>query len=333
MSTFVPFVEIWRGDFLECVHNGQAVVVDASGNIVEAWGDSDAVMLPRSSCKMIQALPLIESGAADAYGLSSEQLALSCASHNGAHIHTDRVNAWLSDLGLADDDFRCGPQTPADPEARDELTCAHEKPCQVHNNCSGKHAGFLTLNKHLGGGAEYLEADHPVQLAVRAAHEELTGMTSPGYVIDGCSAPNVSTSLYGLARAMSFFAGAEEGKSTRDNAAVRLRNAMMTHPDLVAGEGRACTELMREMGGKAAIKTGAEGVFTAILPEKGLGIALKIQDGATRASECAMAALLARYGVLDPESPAARKRMNVPLLNRRKIDCGIIKPASEISYY
>jgi L-asparaginase II len=331
MSSFVPFTEVWRGEFLECVHNGQAVVVDGSGQIVEAWGDPHSVVLPRSSSKMIQALPLIESGAADRFGLTTEQLALACASHNGAHIHTDRVNAWLADLGLSDDDFRCGTQVPNDPAARDELTCAHAKPCQVHNNCSGKHAGFLTLNRHLGGGAEYIDPDHPVQQAVLAAHQEVNGEACPGHAIDGCSAPNFASSLVGLARAMAFFANANAGKSARDSAAVRLREAMMAHPALVAGEGRACTELMREMRGKAAIKTGAEGVFIGILPEQGLGIALKIQDGATRASECAMAALLARYGVLDPDSPAARKRMQAPLLNRRGIDCGVVKPAAALS--
>jgi L-asparaginase II len=331
MSKFVPMVEVWRGDILECVHNGQAVVVDGSGQIVEAWGEPESIILPRSSSKMIQALPLIESGAADTFGLTTEQLALSCASHNGAHIHTDRVTAWMSDLGLGDDDFRCGPQVPADAEARDELVRAHEKPCQVHNNCSGKHAGFLTLSKHLGGDAEYLETDHPVQKAIHAAQNEITDMESPGFGIDGCSAPNFAGSLCGVAKAMAFCANAEVGKSTRDTAAVRLRNAMMTHPELVAGEGRACTELMREMNGKGAIKTGADGVFFGILPEKGLGIALKIQDGATRGSECAMAALLAKYGALDPASAAARKRMNAPLLNRRDIDCGIIKPAASLT--
>lgn len=330
MSKFVPFAEVWRGEFLECVHNGQAVVVDGSGQIVDAWGDPEANLLPRSSSKMIQALPLIESGAADAFGLKSEHLALACASHNGAHIHTDRVNTWISELGLTDDDFRCGPQEPNDREAREELICSHTSPCQVHNNCSGKHAGFLTLNKHLGGGSEYIDPSHPVQKAILAAQEEITDETSPGYGVDGCSAPNFGGSLYGFAKAMAFYANAVEGRSARDSAAVRLRNAMMSHPELVAGEGRACTELMREMKGKAAIKTGAEGVFFGILPEKGLGIALKIQDGATRASECAMASLLVKYGALDPNSAAARKRMNVPLLNRRDVDCGIIKPVAAL---
>lgn len=332
MTVSVPLVERWRGEFLECVHFGHAVVVDAQGEIVHAWGDPEAVILPRSSCKMIQALPLMESGAADQAGLTTEQLALACASHQGAHIHTDRVSAWLADMDMSDDDLRCGPQLPNDIPARNELIREGGTPCQIHNNCSGKHAGFLTLSKHMRAGAEYIDPDHPVQKAVREAFEDLTDMESPGYGIDGCSAPNFATSLYGLGRAMAQFASAQEGRSSRDTAAVRLREAMMQHPDLVAGETRACTELMREMKGKAAVKTGADGVFTAILPEQGFGIAVKIQDGHTGASECATVSILSSLGLIDPESPAAKRRMNAPILNRRKIDCGIVRPVDALRF-
>ncbi|NNK16497.1 MAG: asparaginase, partial [Sulfitobacter sp.] len=165
MTQPAPFAEIWRGPFLESIHEGHAVICDQTGQIVEAWGDPERVILPRSSSKMIQALPLITSGAADAHGLTTEQLALACASHNGAAIHTDRVNTWIKTLGLSDDAFRCGPQEPDDRPAMEALIRAYEKPCQVHNNCSGKHAGFLTLNAHLGGNAEYIDPDHPVQKA------------------------------------------------------------------------------------------------------------------------------------------------------------------------
>lgn len=326
MTAAIPMVEIWRGDFLESLHRGHAVVCSASGGVIEAWGDPESIILPRSSCKMVQALPLIESGAADAFGLTAEQLALSCASHNGAAIHTDRVQYWLKDLGLSDADFRCGPQTPNDPEARDALTRGHESPCQYHNNCSGKHAGFLTLNKHMGGDSDYIDPNHPIQLAVRDAFETLTNMTSPGYGIDGCSAPNFATTVHGLARAMAFFANADDS-TTRGCAAKRLVHAMTTHPDLVAGEGRACTELMRAMDGRVVVKTGAEGVFIAILPEQKLGVAVKIEDGTTRASECAMASILVRLGALNPEHPAALKRRNAPILNRRKVTTGIMRPS------
>lgn len=323
----VEMVEIWRGSILESVHYGHAVIANDQGEIIEAWGDPAAVVLPRSSAKMIQALPLIESGAADAFGLSEAQLALSCASHNGAEIHTNPVRAWLDDLGMRDEDFRCGPQAPGDREAKHALIRAGQSPCQYHNNCSGKHAGFLTLNRHLGGDADYVDPDHPVQKACLAAFEDITGETSPGFGIDGCSAPNFAASLAGIARAMGRFAGAEIGGDRRMNAAARLRDAMRAYPELVAGEGRACTELMRAMEGRVAIKTGAEAFFVAIIPEKKLGVALKITDGGTRAAECAIASILVRLGVLEADHPATLKRRNAVIKNWRGLTTGMIKPA------
>ncbi len=330
MSKAVVLAEIWRGGFLESQHLGHAVVVDRSGEIVAAWGDPSRTILPRSACKMVQALALVESGAADAAGLGSEQLALACASHNSAAMHTSRVARWLADLGLGDDDLRCGAHMPRDAEAKKALLCAGEAPRQWHNNCSGKHAGFLTLNRHLGGGPEYVEADHPVQVAVRAAFEEVTGEASPGFAIDGCSAPNFATSLTGLARAMARFARAGAGGSVRERAMVRLREAMARHPELVAGEGRACTRLMRAMKGRAMVKTGAEAVFAAILPERGLGIALKVDDGGSRASEAAIAALLGRFGALAPDDPVARAYTDSPLTNWRGIECGRLRAAEAL---
>ena len=330
MTSAVPICEIWRGPFLECVHLGHAVICDDSGQIIKSWGDANATLLPRSSSKMIQALPLITSGAAHKYGLTTEQLALSCASHQGAKIHTDRVSAWLSDLGLADDDFRCGAQRPNDPEAKIELIKSDASPCQMHNNCSGKHTGFLTLNQHLGGNSEYIEADHPVQQACLEAFEMVTDRPSLRYGIDGCSAPNHATTVYGLARAMAWFASAEDRSDLASTAAAQLTQAMAQFPELVAGEGRACTELMRAMDNKVAIKTGAEGVFVAIIPEKRIGIALKAYDGATRASEAAIAALLVALGVLDAQHPATLKRMNAPIKNWRGVETGMIKPAAEL---
>ena len=328
MTQPVPMTEVWRGSLLESLHLGHAVVCDDTGQIVRSCGDPNAPIYPRSACKMIQALPLITSGAAARYGLNSEHLALACASHSGAAIHTDRVSAWLDHLALGDDDFRCGPQEPSDMAARDALILADTVPCQMHNNCSGKHAGFLSVAQHMGAGPEYIDIDHPVQQACLAAFEEVTGEESPCYGIDGCSARNFATSLHGLARAMAWFASAADRSDRQSEAPQQLTAAMMQHPELVAGEGRACTELMRAMSGRAAIKTGAEAVFVAIIPEMRLGVAVKIADGATRASECAIAAILVSLGVLDPEHPATRKFMNAPVLNRRNIDCGIIKPAA-----
>ena len=295
-------IEIWRGDLPESLHSGHAVVYGPQG-AERVWGDAGAVVFPRSSCKMVQALPLIESGAAAAAGLGLRQLALSCASHSGAALHVGAVGAWLTGLGLGEADLRCGAHLPFDKAEATRLSGSGESPCQLHNNCSGKHAGFLTLNRHLKGGADYVEIDHPVQLAARAAFEEVTGETAAGWGIDGCSAPNFACTLEGLARAMQFFAAARPGGGLRAGAAARLVQAMTAFPELVAGENRACTKLMRAMGGKVAVKTGAEGVFVAILPEQSRGVALKITDGATRASEAAITALLVYLGALAPDHP------------------------------
>jgi len=324
-------VEIWRGRLLESLHLGHAVICDDTGQIVKAWGDPNAVIYPRSSCKMIQALPLVTSGAAATFGLKGEHLALACASHNGAAIHTDRVRAWLDHLGLGDDDFRCGPQMPDDKAARYALIRGYESPCQYHNNCSGKHSGFLTLTRHMGAGPEYVEIDHPVQRAVREAFEDVTGEESPGYGIDGCSAPNFATTVHGLARAMAWFASAADRADRQSAAAAQLVEAMTAFPELVAGEGRACTNLMRAMQGRVAVKTGAEAVFVAILPERRMGVALKIADGATRASECAITAILVGLGVLEADHPVVRHYMNAPILNRRKIEAGMIRPTAGLA--
>ena len=316
----VPLAQIWRGDFLESSHRGHAVVSTFEGEIVDAWGNPEHVILPRSSCKILQALPLVTSGAADAFGLTSRQLALSCASHQGAKIHSNLVLSWLKDLGKTDDDFRCGTQWPRDIAASNDLVKTDQTACRYHNNCSGKHCGFLTLSKHLGAGPDYHLVDHPVQQAVRTAFEDITGETSPGYGIDGCSAPNWACTMAGLARAMARCAGEES--DTMGSAAARLRDAMMAHPELVAGETRACTELMRAAPG-VALKTGAEAVFIAIIPSRKLGISVKIEDGGTRASEAVIAALLIRLGVLDAAHPASLKRLG-PIHNWDGLQTGRI---------
>lgn len=323
MTHPVTLAEIWRGPFLESLHTGHAVICDDTGQIVQHWGDPEAIVLPRSSSKMIQALPLIESGAAAANGLTSEQLALACASHKGARIHTDRVQAWLKHIGKSDDDLRCGPQIPDDETARNALIKSDGSPCQIHNNCSGKHTGFLTLAQHLGAtDPTYIDAGHPVQRACLEAFERTTGEVSPGFGIDGCSAPNHACTLHGLARAMAHFASADA-----DSAEGQLRAAMTRHPELVAGEGKACTRLMRAMLGKTVVKTGAEGVFVAILPGQRMGVALKITDGTTRASECAIAQILVRLGALDPNHPEALAFTNGPILNRRNVETGHLRAA------
>ena len=319
-------VELWRGGLLESTHAGHAVIW-GPGGIEASWGDPSAVIFPRSSCKMIQALPLIETGAADAVGLTPAHLAFACASHQGEARHVKLAADWLSVIGLGEPDLRCGAHEPYDREERNRLIKTDESPCQLHNNCSGKHCGFLTVTRHLGAGPEYVEVDHPLQQMIRQATEELAGETVAGYGIDGCSAPNFAMTVAGLARAMQSFAAAREDGDTRTRAMHRLTTAMATYPELVAGEGRACTELMRAMGHSVALKTGAEAVFVAILPEQKRGIALKIVDGGTRGSEAAITALLVRSGVLDPAHPAAQKRLGGMQRNWRGLETGWVQAA------
>ena len=327
MGNPVPMIEVWRGEFLEAVHLGHAVVADGSGQVVAAWGDPDKVILPRSAVKMIQALPMVESGAADAAHLSDERLSLSCASHVAAHIHTDTVTKWLGELGLSDEHLACGPQEPRDREARDELIRDAKPVCRIHNNCSGKHSGLLTLATHLKADLDYVDPKNPVQKAILEAFEDVTGETCPGFGVDGCSAPNYAATLSGLARAMAFFANAREDGSVRERAANRLWRAMAAHPYMVSGYGHACTELMQAMGGKVALKGGAEGSYTAILPEKGLGVVIKVDDGAKRAQEAVITAMLVHLGVLDANHPAAIKWSRPTQYNFAGLKTGILRPA------
>ncbi|MDJ0638685.1 MAG: asparaginase [Paracoccaceae bacterium] len=296
MTPGTPLVEIHRGEFLESLHTGHWAAV-RNGEVVAAGGDPTLTILPRSSAKMLQALPLLESGAGA--GLTQEQLALACASHSGETRHVEKVTQWLGELGLDDTALMCGPQASRDRELRHAMIREGTPVTRVFNNCSGKHTGFLTLARHFGANLDYTDPEHPVQKAVRAAFEDCCGEESPGFGIDGCSAPNFATSLKGLARAMALFATAGARDDARSKAAQRLTAAMIAYPELVSGKGRACAALMHAANGRAAVKTGAEGVFVAIIPDLELGIALKIADGATRASEVAMAALLARFGVID----------------------------------
>ena len=321
-------VELWRGGILESVHAGHAVICDAAGQIVERWGNPAEIIFPRSSCKMIQALPLMESGAFDAAGLTEPHAAFACASHHGSALHTRLARTWLTGLGLGESDLRCGSHEPADKVERNRLIKADESPCQYHNNCSGKHSGFLTMNRHIKGDADYTEVDHPLQIQIKQAFEEVTGETSAGWGIDGCSAPNFATSLHGLARAMGTFAGATGTGDGRDRAMHRLTRAMAAFPELVCGDTTCDTELMRAMDGRVTIKGGAEAVHIAIIPELKLGVALKIVDGGYRASDAVIAALLVRLGVLDAGHKYTRKRLNSVQTNWRGKQTGILKLAA-----
>lgn len=315
----VAYVHVLRGGRIESRHRA-AVAIHDGADTVAAWGEADAVIFPRSAVKMMQAVPLVERG----LEADPRRLALACASHQGAAVHTEGVAAWLADTGHGEADLRCGAHRPNDAATADALVRAGVAPDQRHNNCSGKHAGFLALSRAVGGGPDYVDVDHPVQRTVRAAFEDVIGADAAGWGIDGCSAPNFAAPLSAVARGAARFARATGGDA-RGRAMVALRAAMAAHPDLVAGEGRACTGLMRAAGHGAALKTGAEGVFVAILPAQGLGVALKVEDGAKRAAEALIAAILVRVGALDAAHPTARAHMTGPLRNWRGIETGAVE--------
>jgi L-asparaginase II len=319
----VKMVEVLRGGRVESVHAGHAVICNGAGDVVRSWGNPDAIIYPRSSCKMIQALPLLESGIGR--DLSPAHLAIACASHQGAAIHTDLVTRWLHDLGLGEADLRCGAHDPSDLAARDGLIRAGDRPCQIHNNCSGKHTGFLMWTRAMKAGPEYVDPDHPLQQAILTATQEVTQETSPGFGIDGCSAPNHACTVHGLARAMAAFAVASDAGNTRSRAMHRLALAMRTHPDLVAGETGACTQLMRATRVPVTLKYGAEAVYTGILPTLGLGIALKIADGGPRAAEAMITGLLTHLGVLDAQHPAALRRLGGKHRNWSGLETGSVR--------
>lgn len=305
-------VHLIRGPLTESVHAGHAVIADATGQIVAAWGDPGAVIFPRSSMKMIQALPMVEAG----MPISSERLALACASHQGAPRHVALLQGWLDDLGAGEADLLCGSEPSRNRALRHEMLRDGRAPTQVHNQCSGKHAGFLAFARHLEAGPDYVAADHPVQAAVRERFEALTGTPVAGAGIDGCAAPAFATTVTGLATAMARFAAARAGWSPAENAIARLRDAMAAHPDLLAGEGQSVTDLVRAAGGQAIVKSGAEGVYVAILPKLGFGAALKIADGADRAAEIAMTALLVHLQVVEAADPRIARWSSRAIRNR-----------------
>jgi L-asparaginase II len=325
-------VEITRGDLVESVHRGSVAIVDAAGVVRLALGDVTTPVYSRSSLKPIQALPLVESGAADAFGLSDEEIALACASHSGEPMHTERVTAWLARIGLGESDLACGAHASRHEPVAEAMIHEGRKPTRIFNNCSGKHTGFLTVARHWDiATAGYERADHPVQRAVAAALGELSGATEMPWGIDGCAAPNFAISLTAFARAAARMAAPDEGlPAPRAAAARRITAAMIQHPELMSGTGRACAVLIRAGGGRVAVKAGAEGFFAAWVPQKGLGIALKIDDGAGRAAETTIAAVLDGLDLLGPD-PKARAILRAPVLNTRGATVGERRPAAALA--
>ncbi len=330
-------VEVTRANVVESRHRGAVAVVDAAGGVLLALGEVDRPIFPRSAIKGLQALPLVESGAADRFGLGDRELALAQASHHGEAMHVATARRMLAAAGLHEGCLECGPQWPKRMRDQAVLQRMGGGPTRIHNNCSGKHAGFLCAAVAFGHDpAGYVKPDHPTMREVVAAMAAVTGAPhlEAARGVDGCSIPTFAIPLKDLARGFARFATGEGLGPERARAARRLRAAAAAAPEMVAGTGGHCTLVMELLGAAAFVKVGAEGVYTAALPDLGLGVALKIDDGASRAAETAVGAVLESLlgiGEADPRHERMMALVRPKVTSRNGEVVGETRPSADFS--
>lgn len=328
-------IEVLRGGLVESRHQVHAVIADANGQVVDAWGDLDRLVFPRSSVKPIQALPLIETRAADHFTLSDAEIALACGSHGGTAIHIDRISEWLVRLDMDPSALECGPQRPMDQDAADALARLGKRPTRLHNNCSGEHAGFLTTAKYLGEPLQgYSQVGHPIQNRVTRALVDFTGIEPPttAFAIDGCGIPAIAFPIRALATAAARLVVPEVQSEQRREAIARIHRSMAAWPDMIGGPGRFDTVAMGCLGDEVILKSGVDGVFLAGSVRLGLGLFLKVEDGSREARDTASANLLRYMGVTDSsQDKALSDFFERPLQNTSGSVVGKIRPESRWS--
>lgn len=317
--------KVIRGETVESVHRGHLIVLDGDGQTVLSAGDPSTVTFTRSAAKPFQAVPLLTSGAAEAFEFSDEEVALACGSHSGEGRHIRVVQLMLEHTGLSEAHLRCGAHLPFDEKEAERMQREGEHPTQLHNNCSGKHAGMLAVAKHLGEDlATYDDASHPVQLAILDAVSLLTGVAERDIAIavDGCAAPNFALPLAAMARGfMSLIRPPQSFDAATRAAAERIVSVMARFPELVGGTDRLDTILMQAAEGRVISKIGAEGIWLCgVLPSDhyptGLAIALTVEDGDDRRARPVTAvAVLKRLGILPDD--AFPELSPMPVKNRR----------------
>jgi L-asparaginase II len=325
-------VEQVRGSLVEAVHDVHAAVVDTRGRLVARTGDPDLVTFWRSAAKPFQAVPLVEDGVTDRFGFTSEELALVCASHSSEAAQVAHVRELLGKIGCGERDLLCGPHPPLSERVAQDYATRGVRLTAVYSNCSGKHAGMLALARHHGWPTEfYTRPEHPVQQRCLREVSRWTDVPVGDIrtATDGCGVVCFAVPLRNMALAYARLSNAEFGMRNAEStgkftpstgpadpfriphSAFRIVEAMLRHPDLIAGDGRPCTEMMRAHPGRAIVKVGAEGVYCAALPRDGLGVALKVADGHAQASALALAAVLEQLGLRPrPVSLTARPMMN-----------------------
>jgi len=328
-------VEVLRGERVESAHRGTVAVCDADGRLVLEIGDVSRAVFPRSAVKAIQALPLVESGAADAYGYGDRELALACASHSGEAMHADLAQSMLERVGLDENALECGSHWPLSQDATVALARSGKNPTNLHNNCSGKHSGFLCTCVH--GKLDhrgYVGFDHPMQAMIREAMQDVTGAVhdAGNSATDGCSIPTHAVPLQSLAHGFARMVTGQGLETSRAQAAQRLLKACMAEPVLMSGSAAMDAKLMQAAPGRIFVKTGAEGVYCAAIPELGLGIALKCDDGTGRASETMIAATLAHLLKADAALSGKLVELAGPVIpSRLGVPVGRIRPAGPLA--
>ena len=328
---FKLLVEVTRGSAVESQHFGAAVVCDYKGRVEESWGDISSLIFPRSALKPLLAIHLLESGASDHYALNDAELSLACSSHQGEHMHQTLVESWLHRIGLNEDDLACGPVLPEDTERAHQLLAAGQKGCRIHHNCSGKHTGFLTTAKYLNMSlVDYHHLDHPLQQLSLDILSDLADVDLRKYpiAVDGCGLPAPAMPLLQLAHATARFAKPVALSEKRTQAIYRLHEAITNEPLYIAGRGTVVSELNEATGGAVLAKTGAEGIVTAAVPGRGLGVAIKITDGSARARSVALLAILDHVGALtEAEKQTLHAHISPTIVNSRGVTVGEIRPA------
>jgi len=329
-------IESTRGGVVESIHRVSAAVVDAKGRLVASAGDPTLVTFWRSAAKPFQAMALVKDGAADRWHFDERALALACASHSSEPIHRELAESMLQQVGLTESALACGPHPPLGP-AIAEAVVRHGitmSPCW--SNCSGKHAGMLALALHhewpISG---YQNQGHPVQERILQEVIRWTGVPSEQLLqaVDGCTTVCYGLPLEAMALAYARFAASKE------TAAARLRTAMVRHPDLVAGAGRPCTDIMTAGAGRLVAKIGADGIYCAGVIPGGLGIAIKVEDGDMRSSSVALIGVLRRLEArlalkLDLANPseAVARHAEMVTRNTRGVVTGTTRAAGDLHF-
>lgn len=339
-------VEVTRGALVESRHRGAIIAVDAAGRVVASAGDASMRTYFRSAAKPFQAIPILASGAAERYHLTERELSVINASHSGEPMHLEVVRSILSRAGLSESALQCGAHLPFDEASAESLRARGESPSPLHNNCSGKHAGMLLLARHLGAEVDnYLDPEHPVQRLIRATLAAFAGVDerSIAIAIDGCSAPVFALTLEEMAR--SYARLVASGETSLDSslrvAAAGIVRAFINHPEMIGGStGRLDTDLMREARGALISKVGAEGVqLIGALPSsrypRGLGVAIKIEDGdSRRARDPVVIETLAQLDLLDRKQIDNLARYaRATIRNHRRMEVGEVRPCFTLRRY